>query len=495
MESFLLCGYFCVSGAPRQQYHIIMTKGLKHVTRSLTQKTEEKHPDMNPAMTMAAVTAVLFWACSSSVYAAIPRHIGSIELEEAAFVSLVPSAKAQNLVVTQFSANPLRGGVVFYVSDIGKDLANLSSVKPKKIVAEGLKWPNEVTPVPRDGNAVKTGLAHGGFILGDGFLVPFKSTGSITYVEPKFEKLSKSIDGAVGRGNLEGDFSTERLTAEKSDWFYHLGLFLDVDQDGWLDVVTARATAPQFGAKRGQLIWLRNPGLPMQFPWEEHLIVEGPDVSFDIVPLNGSSTPALVYSAEFFGKKLTVLNLGKGGAVTASQTIDDDIGEVYDVKATTLYSNGADAGSLPAQLVVTNYSYESQGALMIYEIPESHPVGGQYERTTVFGQFKNRQYMPGSGAPGFVAPHTPRTDSAKTPKNIFVCGDGAEELFLFTPANGTTPAATRLSGGPDYTLAQAIKYGATVGGITVGDADGDGWNEVFVCVYDTGLIDVFTYRP
>jgi hypothetical protein len=263
-----------------------------------------------------------------------------------------------------------------------------------------------------------------------------------------------------------------------------------VNQDGLLDLVTARANAD----KQGEMIWLEHPGDGKTFPWKEHHIADGPDVSFDIVALNATSTPALVYCAEFFGKKLTVLRLEQDGTVSSQATIDDTIGAVYDVKATSLagsVSSRHDAplslGEFPMQLVVTNYSYEDAGALMFYDIPKSQPVGGDYTRTTVYGHFKNRQYMIGSGAPGFVAPHTPGPKSGVKQQNIFVCGDGAEELFLFTPQNNTAASNA-------YEMAWSEYYGATVGGIVVGDADLDGWNEVFVCDYDNGFVDVFTYQ-
>ena len=46
--------------------------------------------------------------------------------------------------------------------------------------------------------------------------------------------------------------------------------------DGLLDIVTARAKKPIFGASKGELIWLEQPssGEVLTY-WKEHLITEG----------------------------------------------------------------------------------------------------------------------------------------------------------------------------------------------------------------------------
>ncbi len=42
-------------------------------------------------------------------------------------------------------------------------------------------------------------------------------------------------------------------------------------------------------------------------------------------------------------------------------------------------------------------------------------------------------------------------------------------------------------------LVDDINYMETVGGMAVGDVDGDGMNEVFVSIYETGQVNVFSY--
>jgi hypothetical protein len=89
------------------------------------------------------------------------------------------------------------------------------------------------------------------FIFGDGFLVPGKSTGSLSLVTPN--------------ANNSSSFSVRKLTVDKSDWFYHEGKFIDVNGDGLLDIVTCRALSHLYGGGAGELIWLEAPNWVQQY--------------------------------------------------------------------------------------------------------------------------------------------------------------------------------------------------------------------------------------
>jgi hypothetical protein len=68
-------------------------------------------------------------------------------------------------------------------------------------------------------------------IVGDGFLVPGKSTGSISVIKNLEDNHSKVIE----------------LSHEKKGWFYHLALVIDMNNDGRKDILTARATKSLLG--------------------------------------------------------------------------------------------------------------------------------------------------------------------------------------------------------------------------------------------------------
>lgn len=80
---------------------------------------------------------------------------------------------------------------------------------------------------------------------------------------------------------------------ELNGWFYHRALLKDVDGDGLVDVVAARATKPLIGKEGGELVWLRQPPgadplAPASLPWAEAPLYNGtfsPDVFFRLTAL------------------------------------------------------------------------------------------------------------------------------------------------------------------------------------------------------------------
>lgn len=142
-----------------------------------------------------------------------------------------------------------------------------------------------------------TGVPDGqndAFVLGDGFLPPGKSTGSVAMV---------TRTGAAS-------FSVAKLTSDKSGWFYHRIVWADVNADGRPDIVTARAYDSVFSGAQGELLWLEAPH------WAEHHIASGPDINFDIYfPTAQPVAPFVVYAAEFFGEQVTAYAVDVGGSV------------------------------------------------------------------------------------------------------------------------------------------------------------------------------------
>jgi hypothetical protein len=162
----------------------------------------------------------------------------------------------------------------------------------------------------------------------------------------------------------------------------------------------------------------------------------------------------------------TVVN----GQVTSSKVIDNSIGEVYCVRAVDLYGSGA------LDLVVSNYKYSGGGSVFIYS-------GADFEKKSVLATgFNNVQYQPGSGAPGWLYPHYPTTGITSGPMNLFVCGDGSEDLSLFSlSTNGT------------WTRIFYRQYNSTIGAMAVGDFDGSGYTSALVTDYDHGFVHGFRY--
>jgi hypothetical protein len=121
------------------------------------------------------------------------RTVGTFDMTEPAFVHVVGS----ELVITSFSGSPFTAGSVWRVANFtGRGwTSRVSSFVPVRVTG-GLQWPNNITPAP-----------IGGYVFGDGFLVPGKSDGAVYWVD--------------------GNETLRRLTAPDRGWFYHKAIFLD----------------------------------------------------------------------------------------------------------------------------------------------------------------------------------------------------------------------------------------------------------------------------
>merc|ERR1719262_735287 len=89
-----------------------------------------------------------------------------------------------------------------------------------------------------------------------------------------------------------------KLTEDKKGWFYHQAYFIDINGDGRLDILTARA---QYGllpwsSKAGEMIWLEQPATePLSgTPWVEHKLADGPDFGCSWTDINGDGNLELL---------------------------------------------------------------------------------------------------------------------------------------------------------------------------------------------------------
>ncbi len=77
----------------------------------------------------------------------------------------------------------------------------------------------------------------------DGFLVPGKTNGGIYIMTMDQYDITKST-------------SVTKISTEPRGYFYHMGVWIDLNGDGRKDFITARSNAKAGG---GQLVWFEHP--------------------------------------------------------------------------------------------------------------------------------------------------------------------------------------------------------------------------------------------
>ena len=352
-------------------------------------------------------------------------------------------------------------GSVSIVPDLKESWKNISNIKAKELFE--YVWPNLVSPVPQS-----VFQRNNLFTVAGGFLVPGKSTGAISIFD--MSALPPSL---------------HKLSTDLSGHFYHEAAWWDVDGDGHLDLLSARASKPVVGPSTGSLQWFRNPGSLSQ-PWVQQELFSGPDVFFRLFDLHGDGHMAIV-AAEFFSSKLSLFLCERVGhcSIPSSWTeyvIDATIGPPFDVRIADLNLDGH------LELLVTNHvDNESLAGVFVYEIPDPITPTSVWLRHTVAQGFRVLVPGPNQAAPGDAQIFTPRTPWPYRPW-IILSGDGAAQAYVLRPRHEDPR-----SWDYDCTVLVSTKNHGTVGGLAVTDVEGDGTADIFVPDYDHSLIYVFSF--
>jgi hypothetical protein len=112
---------------------------------------------------------------------------------------------------------------------------------------------------------------------------------------------------------------------DNQPWFYHGVVFLDIDEDGLLDLVTARSSFKVRGGfcpPTGQLLWFRNPGdeLAPDKEWEEFILVDtepppgGASINIGAADMNGDGNVEIMATHFFKHDGITIYGVPEGGS-------------------------------------------------------------------------------------------------------------------------------------------------------------------------------------
>lgn len=228
-----------------------------------------------PACVIALVSAVASQVACTAAHARVRvaddvrvadgvsvAHLGNFTAENAAFLSVATIQGAPALIISQFTGDPLQSDGVAAVLNISSYLGNLTGAAVTTLTST-LVWPNEVNQVT-EGFGAFSGLLEAG-----GFLVPPKCVGGVNFI-------GLTPNGSVSRVSK---VSRDDGNALFGGYFYHRAIPHDVDGDGYVDIIAARAIKPLIGTPGGELVWMRQPpGVPdpldpSLLPWENHTLM------------------------------------------------------------------------------------------------------------------------------------------------------------------------------------------------------------------------------
>lgn len=390
------------------------------------------------------------------------ERLGTIAVDHPGFVALMPLQPGGPLGLVISSFRVFGGGAVRWVKDVGTALRSLDDVAPQ-VVTTDLLWPNRASALPA------SALPVDGLAVPSGFLVPGKGNGAVSIVAVKDGEPAHPI----------------AITPARTGWFHHQVEWADVNGDGRLDAVTARARTPMFGSPQGALVWLEQPeDAPLANPWSEHVIAQGPDVHFQMADLDGDGQSEII-AARFFDREITVYWreqdrwMARPVDAFGSRSVDAQLGAAFDLQLTDLNGDGR------LDLLATNHQGDGTGSVFGYEIPPDFKSGPWIRHTLQEGIGTRPGFQ--SASPGQAQAFWPDPAHPTGKPSILVAGDGAQQAWVLTPRS-----ADKEDWG--YTSTLVTDTACTVGGCAVGDVDGDGCVEVFVPAFERDEVQVFRLR-
>ena len=407
------------------------------------------------AIRFVAVTLTLWWLPEVATYTY--RPLGKFDVPHPSFVEVLTCKEGATptLWITEFS--PLSSGRISAVQNLTALYPDFSKAEPI-VVSDGFLWPNEVARAPDElGDYL---------VVCDGFLVPLKSTGGVYLLESNCTGPLHAVN------RIE-------LTTPKTSWFYHMTRWRDMNGDGKLDLITARATKPIIGSAGGQLLWLEQPQTdPLKnVPWEEHVLADGPDIIFTVADLDPADNVFEVFAAEFFSQKLSVLTISStNSTVIGSRDIDVTIGPADCVSVVDLNADGTE------DLLVSNHEGDAGGSVYGYEIPQD-VLGGSYTRHQIATDFPVTEKGFNQASPGFVYAFRPNANYTGKPY-ILIAGDGSQRAYLLQPTSEEF----------SYNRTEVLAVNGVVGTVGIGEGIGpNGWTEFFVPDYDEGIVYAYIF--
>uniref|UniRef100_A0A7S4NQU5 VCBS repeat-containing protein n=1 Tax=Paramoeba aestuarina TaxID=180227 RepID=A0A7S4NQU5_9EUKA len=395
-------------------------------------------------------------------------QVGKFTITDPSFVQIFPQEHKGNdaLWITTFSGNPLVSGKVFIAENIADQVAsNPNDIKYEKIDGS-FEWPNLISYVP---NGTIVGCPQVIAMVPDGFLVPGKGTGGLYAITTSTNKNGDTLYSK----NIS-------LVEQENGWFYHMVEWRDVNLDGRMDIISARAKSDLVsGTFQGELIWLEQPkSNPLGGAWEMEVLAQGPDVLFAIADFDKGDNIFQLYAAQFFSSSLSLYDVLEGDKPrVVSQVEIFPLPSPYDIKIDDLDRDGK------LEILCTEHLGGAGGNVTSFTIPPNdYHTPDAYVQTQLMSGYTVTEPGNNQMAPGFVTLMHPDRDGEALPPNMFVAGDGSQSAYYMTH-----------KGDLEYDQELIIDVDGVVGIVASANMGPKGENQFFVPDYDGNYILIYSF--
>ncbi|CAK8696609.1 unnamed protein product [Clavelina lepadiformis] len=281
----------------------------------------------------------------------------------------------------------------------------------------------------------------------------------------------------------------------EQNWYYSKIEWVDMNQDGWLDVVTSRSRGRSESIQFSQLLWYENPGYGLLWSrgrWRSHTITNGPDMSFEVlrIPLPSGESRLVIIGAGHWDNKLYAVwtedpeeNWANVDAI--NERVIDNHGWFYDVQVADVNADGR------VDIIASTWTPGiKQGSVIVYEIPCDFSRDKWRRHILIDGAVDMPLPDLGSGGKIKIFHPTLRQGQVSQKKKpfILVSGDDEGRVYVLIPNS-------RRTNDWEYTSHTVYKTSGPVGALAVDDINHDGFMEIIIPVVDGHKLVFFTYKP
>mmetsp|Transcript_86346 Transcript_86346/g.152874 ORF Transcript_86346/g.152874 Transcript_86346/m.152874 type:complete len:433 (+) Transcript_86346:60-1358(+) len=381
------------------------------------------------------------------------QWVRNISVHRPGYTQLPPEVPGK-MIITSFEGTPFFAKHAVYALDIAKEATSAPELLPG---SDTIDWPNAATGIPRDVFGFEA------VALGNGFLVPSHTTGGVWIMEATATPTKLPAPVKITKDKHD--------SLPDSGWFYHMTYFMDLNNDGRLDILTSRC---QYGVwpwakKRGELLWLEQPSENALSgePWAEHHLADGPDFLFCMHP-----NEKWLAAPEYVGERVVFYSRLPNGTLQ-SRVLDDHSGPGFGCSWKDLNGDGR------LELLVTNHLNQN-GSVFAYEFDrEDFPKAGVSRHVLATG-FHAMSDAQGTASPGDAVAFHPMTSADEKP-HILVSGDNSNSLFMLVPTSASNRSWS-------YVKQELTFLGADIGRPSLTDVDKDGFTDLYVPAYDNDVI-------